>query len=52
MEVLTKEVQKIGAEIYQKAAAAQQAPTSEEPREEKEGDEKVRDAEYEIVDEE
>ncbi|MCK4443834.1 MAG: Hsp70 family protein, partial [Thermoplasmata archaeon] len=52
MEVLTKEVQKIGAEIYQKAAAAQQAPTSEEPREEKDGDEKIRDAEYEIVDEE
>jgi len=53
MEVLTKEVQKIGAEIYQKAAAAQQAPPSEEKKEEpKEDDEKVRDAEYEIVDEE
>ncbi len=52
MEVLTKEVQKIGAEIYQKAAAAQQAPPTDEPREEKGDDEKVRDAEYEIVDEE
>jgi molecular chaperone DnaK len=52
MEVLTKEVQKIGAEIYQKAAAAQQAPPSEERKERKEDDEEVRDAEYEIVDEE
>ncbi len=53
MEVLTKEFQKIGAEIYQKAATAQQAPPSEGKKEEpKEDDGKVRDAEYEIVDEE
>lgn len=56
MEVLTKEAQKIGAEIYQKAAAQQAEPTQKEEREEKKEepttDEKVRDAEYKIVDEE
>ncbi len=51
METLTKEVQKIGAEIYQKTQAAQQAPPTEEAEERKE-DDSVRDAEYEIVDEE
>jgi molecular chaperone DnaK len=51
MEILAKEVQKIGTEIYQKTAAQQQA----EPKEEEKGpsdDEQVRDAEYKIVDEE
>ncbi|MFQ5883835.1 MAG: molecular chaperone DnaK [Thermoplasmata archaeon] len=57
MEVLTKEVQKIGAEMYQKAATQQareagQAEQKDERREEPTTDEKVRDAEYKIVDEE
>lgn len=52
MEVLAKEVQKIGTEIYQKTAAQQQAEPKEEQKEAPEEDEKVRDAEYEIVDEE
>jgi molecular chaperone DnaK len=52
MEVLAKEVQKIGSEIYQKTAAQQQAEPREEQKDSPEEDEKVRDAEYEIVDEE
>lgn len=51
MEILAKEVQKIGTEIYQKTAAQQQAEPKEEEREASD-DEKVRDAEYEIVDDE
>jgi molecular chaperone DnaK len=51
MEILAKEVQKIGAEIYQKTAAQQQAEPKEGEKEASD-DEKVRDAEYEIVDEE
>ncbi|TET89383.1 MAG: molecular chaperone DnaK [Methanomassiliicoccales archaeon] len=57
MEVLTKEVQKIGAEMYQKAATQQaqeagQAEQKDERGGEPTTDEKVRDAEYKIVDEE
>lgn len=51
MEILAKEVQKIGTEIYQKTAAQQQAEPKEEEKETSD-DEKVRDAEYEIVDDE
>jgi molecular chaperone DnaK len=51
MEILAKEVQKIGTEIYQKTAAQQQAEPKEEQKETSD-DEQVRDAEYKIVDEE
>jgi molecular chaperone DnaK len=52
MEILAKEVQKIGTEIYQKTAAQQQAEPQDEQKESTEDDDKVRDAEYEIVDDE
>jgi molecular chaperone DnaK len=51
MERLAKEVQKIGAEMYQRGGAKQAEP-KEEKKEEPQTDEKVRDAEYKIVDEE
>lgn len=51
MERLTKEVQKIGAEIYQRAAT-KQAEQKEEEKEEPKKEGKVRDADYKIVDEE
>lgn len=51
MERLAKEVQKIGAEMYQRGAA-KQPEQKEEKKEEPQTDEKVRDADYKIVDEE
>lgn len=50
-EELAKEIQKIGAEIYQKSGQPQPAPEAEEKRhEEGKGDEKVRDADFREMD--